>query len=70
MTKNITKTKTKKAPEPLDFEGITDALMRNIARNDELCQEFAKLLDLTDAEFEYYLDNVVGHENVTPDCLR
>ena len=68
MAKN-TKTKTKK-PVDINFEEITDALMRNIARNDELCTEFAKLLDLTDAEFEHYLDNVVGHENVIPDSLR
>lgn len=54
----------------LNFEEITDALMKNIARNDELCTEFAKLLDLTESEFEHYLDNVVGHENVTPDSLR
>ena len=67
MAKNTTKTKK---PKDINFEEITDALMKNIARNDELCTEFAKLLDLTDAEFEHYLDNVVGHENVTPDCLR
>lgn len=67
MAKTTTKTKQ---PKPLDYEGITDALMKNIARNEELCTEFAKLLDLTDAEFEVYLDNVVGHENVTPDMLR
>lgn len=67
----MAKNTTKKTKEPkLDFAEITDALMKNIARNDELCTEFAKLLDLTDAEFEHYLDNVVGHENVTPDCLR
>jgi ribosomal 30S subunit maturation factor RimM len=54
----------------LDFEGITDALAKNIARNEELFSEFAKLLGLTEDEFEYYLDNLVGHENVTADTDR
>jgi hypothetical protein len=60
----------KKTPKPLDFPSITDSLMKVIVRDDGLFNQFADSLGLTEGEFDYYLHNVVGNENVIPDSIR
>jgi hypothetical protein len=42
----------------MDYQQITEALLRTIARDEKLIDQFAKAVGIEREEFEDYLDNV------------
>lgn len=57
-------------PTDVDFPDITDRIIKFISNDDEFSEQLRNHLELSEDQFDYYLDNVVGSENVIPDTDR